>query len=181
MERHPRAQPAGNLNTSASIRALQGVGILALLAGLSWLTIAADVPRLYAPFNLVVWVPYVLAEAVFGNANLGYGFVPTWFALWCWPILRGSPFLPMRSIILLLVALYLSFLAQLAGFGLGGQYRNLNLALLTTFVNGIWWVVLGIMAWLASHRPNEASNLTFHTALFVWLAWYAVPYLGELP
>jgi hypothetical protein len=30
-------------------------------------------------------------------------------------------------------------------------------------------------------EPSFISNLVVHWILFVWLAWYAFPYLGELP
>ena len=30
-------------------------------------------------------------------------------------------------------------------------------------------------------RPSFTLNLVVHWLLFAWLAWYAFPYLGELP
>jgi len=40
-----------------------------------------------------------------------------------------------------------------------------------------WWAIL-YRAWRAS---SFGMNLFFHAMLFAWLAWYAFPYLGELP
>jgi hypothetical protein len=48
-------------------------------------------------------------------------------------------------------------------------------------INVAWLVSLWTILYSASKMRSFKTNLLFHAVLFAWLAWYAFPYLGELP
>lgn len=151
---------------------------------LSWITVLPGTPQVYAPCNaLVVFPIFLLGDAVPRGAAFGIGFavVPLLFCLWCWPALRGSTRLPIRSVILLLIAIALSALWLAGGYHYGVQYQSVGYVVGVAMINSICWVVLIALALLAHRHPSFGHNLGFHFALFAWLAWFAFPYLGELP
>jgi hypothetical protein len=41
-------------------------------------------------------------------------------------------------------------------------------------------ILWSVFIW-AKRQPSFGRNLLAHWLLFVWLGWYAFPYLGELP
>jgi len=103
------------------------------------------------------------------------------FCLWCWPVLRGRTTLPARSVVLFLCAVALSAITLIFGRRYGIQYQSSGYVIGVTLINAVCWALLGALALLARRRPSFGHNLGFHVALFAWLAWYAFPYLGELP
>lgn len=59
----------------------------------------------------------------------------------------------------------------------GARYTDSVLAL-----NVIWLAGLRTMSYVCCKRePSFTTSLTLHWLLFAWVAWYAFPYLGELP
>jgi hypothetical protein len=166
-----------------SQRALIGCAVTVLLAFLSWLTILPGTPKMYAPFNLLVFVPVGLTEGVLGRASklVGIAVVPFLFCVWCLPVLGGCQEVPVRSIILLVCAGALSALLLICGFGSGLTYHDVGYVVGVTIMSIICWTIVGVSALVAWRCPSAGRNLAFHVALFAWLAWYAFPYLGEVP
>jgi len=63
----------------------------------------------------------------------------------------------------------------------GYQYQGREHTLAICAINSAWIVILWAMLYRSSKTISFSANLLFHGALFAWLAWYAFPYLGELP
>lgn len=162
---------------------LTGVAISILLGLLSWLTILPGTPQIYAPFNLVVILPMFLVGAVLGEANAwaAVTVVPIFFCLWCWPVLRGQSTLPNRSFVLLILVIGLSAFSLIVGRQFAIKYHGRDYVVGVAAISALWWALLGTLAWRVRRRPSFSRNLWFHTVLFAWLAWYAIPYLAELP
>ena len=96
-------------------------------------------------------------------------------------ILRGSPTVPARSHVLFAIVALLSMLDFAGGTRFAIGYHGFRYVLGTGIISALWWVSLGTLAYLAERQPSYSRNLGFHLGLFAWLAWYALPYLGELP
>ncbi len=59
----------------------------------------------------------------------------------------------------------------------GARYTHVVCA-----VNIAWIVVLWTMfVFVRNSKPTFRMNLLLHWTLFMWLAWYAFPFFGELP
>ena len=67
-----------------------------------------------------------------------------------------------------------------SGIRYGLEYQGIHYVFGVALINVISWTLLIILALLVRRRPSFGRNLTFHAALFAWLAWYAFPYLGEV-
>lgn len=63
----------------------------------------------------------------------------------------------------------------------GERYQGVQYVRAVTAMSVAWWSGLIVLAALALRQPSVGRNLWFHVALFSWLAWYAAPYMGELP
>ena len=168
-----------------SKRQLTSFAIIVLLTLLSWLTLLPGYPQIYGPLNAMVIFPaFIMAEFVQSEdlaLLLALGFVPLLFCLWCWPLLRGQTELPIRSSWLLGATLMASAAWIAFGYDYGVQYQGLRYVVGVTVVNVVCWIALVGQAIKAVRRPSEEHNFVFHGSLFAWLAWYAFPYLGELP
>ena len=163
-------------------RHFAGATAVGLVLLLSWLTILPGTPQIYAPLNLLVVIPAFMSSGVFGDRYLlAVAVVPVFFCRWCWPVLRGSTTLPIRSVVLLIVTVVLSAASLIFGARYGVEYQSVRYVIAVTAINVGCWVLLGVLALLARRHPSFVHNFGFHTALFAWLAWCAFPYLGELP
>jgi hypothetical protein len=62
------------------------------------------------------------------------------------------------------------------------HYLATSLPVLLFFVNAGWAVAL-VFAFVRTWQNGASfrTSLFVHWMLFAWLAWYAFPYLGELP
>lgn len=155
------------------------MGVVALL---SWITILPGTPQIYAPLNLLVIIPAIMSSGLFGGSYLvAVIIVPVCFCLWSWPVLRGQTTLPTRSIILLILTAILSATLLIFGARYGVRYQSVGYVVGVAVINIVCWALLGMLVFLARRHPSFGINLGFHAALFAWLAWYAFPYLGELP
>ena len=89
---------------------------------------------------------------------------------------------PKRTYVLLGAVVALSFYWFIGGWSYGLQYQGPRLTHLFCAVNVVWDTFL-VLVFIAN-RKRQASfkaNLFLHWMLFAWLAWYAFPYLGEMP
>ncbi len=154
-----------------------GIFAFGLIAFFSWLTISSGTSTLYSPVNL----PLVLVGLLSSSFIAVLFFMPIVFLIWCWPILRGEPVVPRRSIILLALSIALSIFYFVRGIDFGIQYQGRDFVIGVGIVNAIFWILLVVLAVIARRRPHYRNNLIFHFALFAWLAYYAFPYLGESP
>jgi hypothetical protein len=68
------------------------------------------------------------------------------------------------------------------GWRWGLQYQGIQHLRFVCIANIAWVLLLGfvfVSNWKSS--PSFKRSLFLHWILFVWLAWYAFPYVGELP
>jgi hypothetical protein len=163
-------------------RIVLGSCVAAALAGLSWLTLG-PYPTVWRPLNLLVLLPLFL----FGCPSpvafvVACAAVPLMYLAWCAALLRdGSPKVPTRSFVLFFAAAGISAFMHIVGSPYAAQYQGWAYLKGVWIISTLWWVGLTGLALLAERNPSFAKNFTFHAALFAWLAWYAIPYMGELP
>jgi divalent metal cation (Fe/Co/Zn/Cd) transporter len=102
------------------------------------------------------------------------------FLVWSYPLFRGQHRAPLRSVVLAAASVVLSVAffvyAWIDGMTHQGPVQTIAMA-------GYNLVSIVVVFWLFRHNrasPSSGSNLAFHTALFLWLAYCAFPWLGEL-
>ncbi len=152
-------------------------GISLFVLALFWWSVAGQDPSSVYPLPLLVLIP-----ALLGLRQLAVVLPVILFFLWNAELIKGATEIPKRTFTLLIVstALDVVWLAVASRDGMamqGAKYTYLVCA-----VNISWIIVL----WLLFLRGRKATptfkvNLLFHWILFMWLAWYAFPFFGELP
>ncbi len=157
--------------------ALTFVSGLSLVIPLAFMMFSKDVPSELYPLPVIVAIPALL--------GLGYA-APVapmlLFFVWNPGLFRGEVKVPKRSSVLLVIATVLSVPWFVAGWKYGLQFQGSKYNYSVLAIN-IGWLV-GLWAMIARNRkvePSFRANLFLHWMLFAWLAWYAFPYLGELP
>jgi len=61
------------------------------------------------------------------------------------------------------------------------EFEGIRYVRIVGIANIIWTTFLVSLFAAFRSRASFKKNLFLHWMLFVWLAWYAFPYLGELP
>jgi len=104
------------------------------------------------------------------------------FFAWNPALFKSSNALPKRTYGLYIAVVVLSAAWFVVGWKDGLQFQGRYYTVAVCATNVVWDVVLGVILW-RYQRTNRsfAYNLTIHWVLFAWLAWWAFPYLGELP
>ena len=104
-------------------------------------------------------------------------------AFWVWNagLFDGGSVVPKRSHVLLVAATVLSVLWFIVGWrdGIVAQGPRYNYSVCA--INVAWILFLWLM--FVRNRKAEPSfkmNLLLHWLLFVWLAWHAFPFFGEI-
>jgi hypothetical protein len=104
------------------------------------------------------------------------------FFLWNPGLLaRQQSNLPKRTIGLVGLLSVLTILDFVFEWKYGLQYQGAHHTVAVYTINVLWLAVLWWAVVRAWRRPSFGTNLLSHWILFAWLAWYAFPYLGELP
>ena len=156
---------------------------MTLIAGLSllvpavlWLFSKNDPTVLY-PFPGLVVVP-----ALFGLGIAAVVVPVLTFFVWNPGLFQGNSSIPKRSYLLLATATLLSVLWFVIGWKDGMDFQGKKYGYSVLTINGGWLTLLWLM--FVHNRKSKKSfhaNLLLHWILFVWLAWYAFPFFGELP
>ena len=157
-----------------------GCGLITALAG--WATDINGGYTVLAPCNILLLLPALLYAEYVGSSGADMVAIilpPLVFWAWCWPIFRQPSKVPVRSIVLLGLAIVLSAYSIVAGWPYGLEYQSRAYMICVASVNALFWIALIILAVLGRRRKSFAINVAFHTLMFVWLAWYALPYAGE--
>ena len=162
---------------SAAATLMAGFGLLVPAAvGL----LASGVPTMLCPFPALTVLPAFLLSVHLSNLAV---VLPTLlFFIWNPGLLRGETKVPKRSYALLAVATVLSVFYFVSGWDLGLKYQGIHYTRFVSAVNTAWVAFL-ILGFLRSRKRATSFrfNLFLHWMMFAWLAWYAFPYLGELP
>jgi hypothetical protein len=139
------------------------------------------VPSVLGPFPALTVLPAFHLSA--RPLSLAVLFVPVLlFFAWNPGLFRGDAKIPKRSYVLLALATVLSIFWFVSGWSYGLKYRGPEFTYVVCIVNIAWIAFLWVMfarAWRVG--SSFKTNLFLHWRLFAWLAWYAFPYLGELP
>ncbi len=161
--------------------------VATLIAGLGLLVPASlglllsNVPTILSPFPALTVMPAFLISDLH-LWKLAVVVPMLLFFLWHPGLLRGEPKIPKRSYALLLTAILLSVADFISSWNWGLHYQGPQYLHVVCAVNVAWVVFLAFSFIRAWKNPSTfKSSLFLHWMLFAWLAWYAFPYMGELP
>jgi hypothetical protein len=164
-------------------------GPLTCIVGLSLLIPASagllfdGAPMVLSPLPALTVLPAFLLSLVSPQLFKAAVFVPViFFFAWNPRAFRGDPKIPKRSYVLLALATVLSLVWFVFSWNYGLEYQGALHTYVVCIVNIAWVGFLWVMftrTWKVG--SSFKTNLFLHWMLFAWLAWYAFPYLGELP
>src|ERR1700691_6671923 len=162
-------------------------GVATMMAGLGLLISAAvgllvsNIPTILCPFPTLTVLPaFLLSNLGLWKAAIS---VPTLcFFVWHPGLFRGDAKVPKRSYALLIILILLGIADFVAEWNWALQYHGPLYTRAVCAIN-IAWAVFLILAFARGLKkpPSFVYSLFLHWMLFAWLAWYAFPYLGELP
>jgi len=154
---------------------------LALLIPASFGLFLSGVPTILCPLPQLTVIPAFLLSAWRLN-YLANGLPVLLFFLWRPGFFRGAPQVPGRSYVLLAIVIVLSILYFISGWQRGLEYEGAGYTRGVLIIN-VGWVAVVVYAFLRARKKGASfgSSLFVDWMLFAWLAWYAFPYLGELP
>jgi hypothetical protein len=161
-------------NPKSSVLTL-GSGLALLIPAAAGLLLAG-VPTIFCPLPALTVIPafFIGPAAVIMPTVL--------FFLWHPGLFKGDSKVPRRTYALVATGAVLSIVWFVGGWKWGLQYQGTRHVRFVCIANIAWLVFLGFA--FAIGRKRVASfkrSLFLHWILFCWLAWYAFPYLGELP
>ena len=138
-------------------------------------------PTILCPFPTLTILPaFLLSNFGLWKAAIA---VPTLcFFVWHPGLFHGESKIPKRSYVLLIILILLSAAYFVVSWKWGLQYQGAKFTHVVCGVNALWIVFLALgfaRAW--RKPPSFRHSLFLHWMLFAWLAWYAFPYMGELP
>jgi len=138
-------------------------------------------PTVLCPMPVLTVIPaFFLSSA--GLHGIAVAVPTIFFLLWNPQLFRGGPEVPKRTYFLFGGAILLSIAWFVASWKFGLQYQGRRFTYSMCVINALWILFLGLL-FARSRKGNQSftSSLILHWLLFAWLAWYAFPYLGELP
>ena len=154
------------------------VAILLLLAAAQSLGMfGGGSPTFASPASLLLVIPAFMSVPVLLVIFLAM----VSFCAWCWQLFPGHPKVPLRSLVLFVVAAILSLSWYVVGWRSGLQYEGFGFTVACAVASAVLFVACGFMLWRARVQPSWALSLLSHAILFFWLFSYAFPYLGEGP
>lgn len=144
---------------------------------------SAGVPTLICPLPTVTILPAFFLASPPSNLppKLAILVPALLFFAWNPGLFRGTLQVPKRSWVLLTILTALSAVYFPFSWRYGNEYQGHKYTDIICAINVGWIAVLWAVLLRASRLRSFGSNLLFHATLFAWLAWYAFPYLGELP
>ena len=135
-------------------------------------------PTVLDPYPAVTVLPALLVS----SRILGILVPSLLFFLWSTRLFRGATILPKASYILLLTIALLNAIWFCVGWKEGLHYQGAAYVYKVCCINAVWFAGLAVMFFgYAKVKTSFSVNLALNWLLFAWLAWYAFPYLGELP
>lgn len=162
-------------------------GVATMMAGLGLLVpasvglLGASIPTMLCPFPALTVLPaFLLSDFYLFKAAVAVPMLL--FFVWRPGLFRGEAIVPKRSYVLLAIATVLNVVYFAASWHWGLQYQGPQYVHVVCAVN-VAWVAFLIVAFARSWKapPSFNYSLFVHWMFFAWLAWYAFPYLGELP
>jgi hypothetical protein len=150
---------------------------------LAWIgCFSSGMPTLICPTPVITIIPaFFLASPPRHLPYLAILVPAILFFAWNPGLFRGNLRVPKRSWVLLITLSALSIAYFVGSWSYGNQYQGHQFTVAICAVNIVWLVILWAILSRSSRLSSFKANLFFHAVLFAWLAWYAFPYLGELP
>lgn len=179
------AEVHGSGKDSVRVEANQSC-LLTVAAGLSLLIPAAvgflhsKVPTILYPFPALTVLP-ALALSSLELWAVAALVPPLLFFAWNPGLLRGMGKIPKRSNWLLIAMIVFSAFWFIIGWHDGIHYQGATYVHAVAIVNVAWVALLAVAFTRYGRYESFVVGVALHWALFLWLAWYALPYLGELP
>ncbi len=102
------------------------------------------------------------------------------FVLWTPRIASGATEIPGRSLVALVLLSFLTILWFALGWRDGLRYQGLIYTRRVLILNALWLILLWLLLVRGRRTHRFSYNLLLHWLLFMWLGWFAFPYLGEL-
>ena len=142
---------------------------------------SAGVPTVYCPMPTATVVP-AFALSSWNLQALAVIVPMLLFFLWNPRLIaRRESNQPKRTIGLVGLLTALTIVDFVAEWRYGVRYQGMHHTVAVAAINGMWLACLWLGIIRAWRQPSFWANLFSHWILFAWLAWYAFPYLGELP
>jgi hypothetical protein len=163
--------------------------VIVFLAGAA--SILHGVPVLWSPLPLLVVLPGFFASGLPIN-HPGFPFhyevlaalasIPISMAYLVWSAFPVSASrIPIRSVILFALVVLLSLVFFFGSWSYGVTYQGFFHTCAIATINGAFVLAIALVLSFHKRSPTYALSLAFHWLLFLWLAWFAFPWLGELP
>jgi len=162
----------------------------AIIIGIaSYATISAGGPEIYAPFSLSVALPAILLWYPLGYQFsffqfLGWpvacSFIPVIFIFWTRKLYINEGKVPWRSVIFFPIMMLLSIVFLATSWEYGLKYQGKIHTLAMYGCNLLFWVMMIFLYLINRKKQKFIFNFFFHLVSFIWLAWVAFPWLGEL-
>jgi hypothetical protein len=147
----------------------------------AWIrSFSSGVPTLYSPLPTLTIVPAFMLSR-WHLESFAVAIPSILLLLWIPGLLQNRSQVPTRTVVLLGVLTTLAIVDLAFEWKYGVEYRGLPYTVAVYVINLIWIVCLWWMTIYSRRNPSFRTNLLCHWLLFAWLAWYAFPYLGELP
>lgn len=159
--------------------------IVALLIwGASYLTICANYPRIYSPYSFTIVMPLFFFYSFFDGTPITFFLStligPIFYALWCFPLIKGQSKIPKRTVIMTPILVTASFALLFTSWNYGAEYQGKAHTILMYIFNASFWILLFSIFRMNKKRESYLTNLVFNWVLFTWFFWVGFPWLGEL-
>ena len=163
-------------------------GIMILFAGTA--SVLHGMPAIWSPMPLLVVIPSFLigATPIRRVADLPFGDLifsalaaaPITIAYFAWsigPVATSK--IPVRSVVLLALTAVFTLVSLFVGWKAGVRSQGLTHTIAVAVVNFLLAAATFFALVIHSKSPSYGLSLCFHGTLFLWLAWFAFPWLGE--
>ena len=150
-----------------------------------YLTIAAPVPHVGAPFSMAVFAPVAIGLNNFGltlpiAVVIGTVLVPVAFLLWSSNLWKGEKDIPRRSRNLAFAIFGLSVVWFMFVGQAGVQAQGLFHVIMVQGYNVMIASLLLLLYRLNRAEPKFGVSYTYHWLMFAWIGWCAFPWLGAV-
>lgn len=147
-----------------------------LISSTSYLTVSTNIPTIYSPFSLISALPIL----IFPFGVISFLLMPIIYLIWSFPLIKGQKKIPIRTDVISIILVILSFIYLVMGWRYGIRYQGIQHVISMYIFNIVLWLILLTINIMNKRLPSFTSNLLFHGILFIWLSWIAFPWLGEL-
>lgn len=160
-----------------STATLSAGAAIALVALQSLGLLGGGAPNLLSPASVLLVFPVFMG---FPPLIVVVIFVVA-FLLWRPALFSGEARIPTRTLVLLAAVAVLSAVFYVSGWSYGIKYQGALNTGVCLALSVLLLVGCIVAAWRGRKRPSFPTSLALHSILFVWVASYAFPYLGEAP